>query len=79
MTDANPSGAGPLAPTPCNSAPAQIYDEQQLEAAISTAMARMCAATTRDEKMQYWREMCALIDQRTPSRRRFMARTQGLA
>jgi hypothetical protein len=53
--------------------------EQQLESAISAAMARMCAAPERTLKMQYWREMCRLIDQRTPERRRFMERTRALA
>lgn len=52
--------------------------EAQLEAAISAAMARMCAAPERADKMRHWREMCRLIDQRTPARRRFMERTRGL-
>lgn len=52
--------------------------EAELEAAIKAASDRMCVAPTREGKMREWREMCALIDQRTPSRRRFMERTQGL-
>jgi hypothetical protein len=38
----------------------------------------MCAAPDRTLKMQCWREMCRLIDQRTPERMRFMARVRGL-
>jgi hypothetical protein len=57
----------------------KFRSETDLEAAINAAMGRMCKAPTREEKMAEWREMCWLIDQRTPSRRRFMARTQGLA
>jgi hypothetical protein len=53
--------------------------EADLEAAITAAMDRMCAAPDRTLKMQYWREMCRLIDMRTPSRRRFMERIAGLA
>lgn len=58
---------------------APLVSESQLEAAISAAKERMCAAPDRTLKMQYWREMCALIDQRTPHRVRFMERVRGLA
>ena len=52
--------------------------ESQLEAAIEAAKQRMCAAPTRDGKLEHWREMCRLIDQRTPHRVRFMERMRGL-
>jgi hypothetical protein len=57
----------------------EFSSEAQIEHAISDAMARMCAAPDRTLKMQYWREMCRLIDQRTPARVRFLERTRGLA
>jgi len=63
------------APTGCT----PYTSEADLELAISAAMQRMCAAPDRTLKMQYWREMCGLIDQRTPGRRRFMERMRGLA
>jgi hypothetical protein len=75
MTGRNPNASGVSAPGALKTLPA---DEQQLERDIDAAMARMCAAPDRTLKMQYWREMCGLIDQRTPSRRRFMARIAGL-
>lgn len=53
--------------------------EAALETAIEAAKQRMCAAPSRPEKMAAWREMCRLIDQRTPSRMRFMERVRGLA
>lgn len=53
--------------------------EAALETAIEAAKQRMCAAPTRPEKMAAWREMVRLIDRRTPSRIRFMARMRGLA
>lgn len=53
--------------------------ETQLEAEIEAAKRRMCAAPDRAGKLAEWREMCRLIDQRTPHRVRFMARVQGLA
>jgi hypothetical protein len=53
--------------------------EPQLEAQIEAAMQRMCTVSDRAEKMRHWRELCRLIDERTPERRRFMARTRGLA
>jgi hypothetical protein len=53
--------------------------EEALERAIEAAKQRMCAAPERPEKMRHWREMCRLIDLRTPSRRRFMERMAGLA
>lgn len=52
--------------------------EEELEAHIEAAKQRMCEAPDRTLKMQYWREMCRLIDQRTPARRRFMERVAGL-
>lgn len=52
--------------------------EELLEAAIVVASARMCAAPTRAEKLEAWRELCVLIDQRTPSRRRFNARMREI-
>lgn len=52
--------------------------EVLLESAIEVAKQRMCESATRAEKMDAWREMCRLIDQRTPSRRRFMERMRGL-
>jgi hypothetical protein len=59
--------------------PRQFGSETDLELAIEGAMQRMCAAPTRAGKLEHWREMCRLIDLRTPSRRRFMERTRGLA
>lgn len=52
--------------------------ETLLETAIEVAKQRMCEAPTRVEKLSAWREMCGLIDQRTPARRRFMERMRGL-
>jgi hypothetical protein len=57
----------------------EFGSEEQIELAISAAMQRMCSAPDRAGKMRHWREMCRLIDQRTPSRRRFMERVAGLA
>lgn len=59
-------------------APQSFGSESDLETAIEAAMQRMCDAPTRPEKMAAWREMCRLIDQRTPSRQRFMERMRGL-
>ena len=56
----------------------QFSSEEALEAAIAAAMQRMCEAPTREGKMRHWREMCRLIDQRTPARRRFMERLRSL-
>lgn len=53
--------------------------EQQLELAIEAANLRLCAAPTREEKLAAWRQMCALIDQRSIHRVRFMERMRGLA
>lgn len=64
---------------PTQRTPQKFGSEAELEAAISAAMARMCDAPTREEKLREWREMCALIDQRTPARVRFMERTRGIA
>lgn len=56
-----------------------IDAERLLEQQIEAAKQRMCAAPERDEKLRHWREMCRLIDQRTPSRVRFMERIRSLA
>lgn len=53
--------------------------ETELEAEIRAAYESLCAAPEWDEKLRHWREMVRLIDLRTPSRRRFMERMQGLA
>jgi hypothetical protein len=76
VTAQNPPDSGLARPADCKTFRAA---EEQLELAIEAARERMCAAPDRTLKMQYWREMCRLIDQRTPERRRFMERTQGLA
>jgi hypothetical protein len=68
------TGAGPFAPSDCKT----YVSEEQLEQQIEAAKQRMCDAPDRDGKMREWREMCRLIDQRTPERRRFMARVRGL-
>jgi hypothetical protein len=78
MTHNASTGARSLASTDCTNSTV-IDAEEQLERQIEAARQRMCAAPDRTLKMQYWREMCGLIDQRTPSRRRFMERVQGLA
>lgn len=78
------SGSAPQNPMPAaggqrtTRAATDALDEYALELAISAASDRMCAAEDRALKLQYWREMCRLIDQRTPARRRFMARLRGL-
>ena len=56
----------------------RFSSEAELEQQIEAAKQRMCAAPDRDGKLRHWREMCRLIDLRTPSRRRFMARVRGL-
>lgn len=66
------SGRAPSVCTPYTSA------EELLEREIEAAMQRMCAAPSREDKLTHWREMCRLMDQRTPSRRRFMERMRGL-
>ena len=53
--------------------------EAELEAAIAAAYQRLINAPTWEEKLERWREMVKLIDQRTPARVRFMERTRGLA
>jgi hypothetical protein len=78
VTASNPPICSASAPSDCKNA-AVGHSEQQLELAIAAAMARLCAAPTRAEKLREWREMCRLIDQRTHARQRFMARVQGLA
>ena len=64
---------------PAEAAPPPSLSEALLETAIEVARQRLCEAPTRAEKLDAWREMCRLIDQRTPGRRRFMERMQGLA
>lgn len=61
------------------SAPQFSSAEAQLEAEIQAAFQRLCTVPHRHEKLAAWREMVRLIDQRTPERRRFMARVRGLA
>jgi hypothetical protein len=56
----------------------EFRSETDLEHAIKAASDRMLAAPDRDAKMQHWREMCRLIDQRTPHRVRFMERMRSL-
>lgn len=55
------------------------FAESQLEAAVAAANLRLCVAPTREEKLAAWRQMCALIDQRSIHRVRFMERMRGLA
>jgi hypothetical protein len=55
-----------------------IDAEELLELQIEAAKQRMCEAPDRADKMRHWREMCRLIDQRTPHRRRFMERLRGI-
>lgn len=59
-------------------APEPFRSEDQLEADIQATYERLCSAPEWDEKPRHWREMVRLIDLRTPSRRRFMERMQGL-
>jgi hypothetical protein len=56
----------------------EFRSETDLEHAIKAAKQRMCDAPDRDGKMQHWREMCALIDKRTPWRRRFLQRLEAM-
>jgi hypothetical protein len=56
----------------------EFRSETDLEAAIKAASDRMCAAPDREGKMQHWREMCRLIDLRTPHRVRFMERMRAI-
>lgn len=74
MSADSTTGGGTGAPAVCKD-----FTESQLEAAISAAKDRMCAAPTREGKLEHWREMVRLIDQRTPHRVRFMQRMRGLA
>jgi hypothetical protein len=46
--------------------PAKFSADEELERQIAAAHRRLCDAPTRDEKMQHWREMCRLIDRRSP-------------
>lgn len=52
--------------------------ESELEAAIEAAKERMYAATDRQLKLQYWRVMCRLMDQRTPERQQFLKRLEQM-
>lgn len=52
--------------------------EAQLEQLIEAAKQRMCAAADWNDKRKHWSEMVRLIDQRSPSRVRFMERMAGL-
>lgn len=74
MMERTEISAGLRAPSDCKT----YASEEALELAIEAAKQRMCSAPERQEKMRHWREMCRLIDQRTPSRRRFMERMAGL-
>lgn len=83
MTDTtvgNYCAVNPLVNTSGSSERAQIKfsSEEELERHIEAAKERMCAVEDRSEKMRHWREMCRLIDLRTPARRRFMERVAGL-
>jgi hypothetical protein len=57
----------------------EFSSEEQLEQKIEAAKQQMCSAPEREEKLRHWREMCRLIDLRTPARVRFMERVAGLA
>ena len=59
--------------------PPAFRSEAELEAAIAAAYQRLINAPTWEEKLERWREMVKLIDQRTPARVRFMERMRGLA
>lgn len=65
-------------PAPTQRPVFQFGSEAELETAIEAAKQRMCEAPARTDKLVHWREMCRLIDQRTPHRRRFMERMAGL-
>lgn len=78
MTAANQTTGGPRAPVD-RKISTVIAAEEQLELDIEAAKQRMCEAPARADKLVHWREMVRLIDQRTPHRRRFMARMAGLA
>lgn len=76
MSVANPAISPLRSPAVCNS---YASDETLLEQQIEAAKQRMCAAPARDDKLAHWREMCRLMEQRTPHRVRFMERMRGLA
>jgi hypothetical protein len=63
----------------CNSFRVSPNGEVALELEIESARQRLCAVQSREEKLAAWREMCRLMDQRTPHRVRFMERMRGLA
>jgi hypothetical protein len=63
VTHANDIGAGVSAPAGLKVLPDA---EQLLEQQIKAASDRMCAEPDRTLKLQYWREMCRLIDRRSP-------------
>ena len=73
MTAANPTGVARARPQEiaCNS-------DAQLELAIAYARDCLYAAPTWDEKLVRWREWVRLIDQRSPSRARFLQRLEGM-
>ena len=73
MTAGIPTNERVLAPSVCTN-----FTEAELEQQIEAAKQRMCEAPERSEKLRHWREMVALIDQRSPGRVRFMERMAGL-
>lgn len=77
MTHKAPTGARTAASVECRNSTV-ITAEEQLEQLIESAKQRMCEAPERSEKLRHWREMVRLIDQRSPSRVRFMERMAGL-
>lgn len=54
------------------------FADAALEREIEAAKERMCAATTREEKLTHWREMVRLIDQRTPEQVKALEAQRGL-
>ena len=63
MTAATPTDDGSVRPHDWKNSTVKDA-EQQLEHAIEAAKQRMCAAEDRQLKLQYWREMCRLIDRK---------------
>lgn len=53
-------------------------DEASLELAISAAYAALIAAPSWEEKLERWREWVRLLDQRSVSRQRFLARLEQM-
>lgn len=58
--------------------PPLMFGSAHLESEIAAAKERMCAAPTRKGKLAAWREMCQLIDQRSPETVAAMERARGL-